>query len=308
MSGKAKIPQRGVAVVLAMGVAALAAIAATAILVTQSTWARQAELAANHAQAQFVVQAGMDWARAVLSDDRRSSRVDHLAEPWALRLAPMPVENGKIVGYIEDEQGRFNLNNLVKDGKVSLAQLAQFRRLLATLGLPTALADSLADWLDADSAPQPGSGAEDKHYMTLQPPYLAANRTLVDVAELVLVHGFDDNVRTRLRAFVTALPRYTAVNVNTAPGEVLAAIIDGLDLDAARALAAQRTRTYFRDRADFRARLPRELRSAESDITVSSDYFTARMSASIGGAQAHGTVLLARQGAGWPEIVWRKSL
>ena len=81
--------QRGVAIVLAMGVVALAAMAATAIMVTQSTWARRSELTSDHVQAQLIIKAGVDWARAVLSDDRRASNVDHLGEPWALRLPPM---------------------------------------------------------------------------------------------------------------------------------------------------------------------------------------------------------------------------
>ena len=189
--------QRGVAVVLAMGVVALATMAATAIVVTQSTWSRQRELGADHVQAQLVLRAGVDWACAVLSDDRRTSAVDHLGEPWALRLPPLPVDNGKLAGHIEDQQGVFNLNNLVSEGKVVLSQLAHFRRLLAILDLPADLADALADWLDADSEPQPRGGAEDRYYLGLEAPYLAANRPLVDVAELALVRGFDDG---RLRA------------------------------------------------------------------------------------------------------------
>ena len=82
--------QRGVAIVLAISVVALATLVATAIMVSQSTWARQLELTAEHVQARSVLQAGADWARAVLSDDRRLSNVDHLGEPWALRLPPMP--------------------------------------------------------------------------------------------------------------------------------------------------------------------------------------------------------------------------
>jgi general secretion pathway protein K len=121
-------PQHGVAIVLAMGVAALAALAATAMMVSQSTWSRQVELAAAHAQAQLLILAGLDWARAVLSDDRRASNVDHPGEPWALRLPPIPVENGSLAGHIEDQQGKFNLNNLLKAGKVNPAQLAHFCR------------------------------------------------------------------------------------------------------------------------------------------------------------------------------------
>jgi general secretion pathway protein K len=298
--------QRGVAIVLAMGVVALAAMAATAIVATQSAWARRSELTSDHVQAQLIIKAGLDWARAVLSDDRRVSAVDHLGEPWALRLPPMPVDNGKLAGYIEDQQGVFNLNNLVNNGKVNLTQLEHFRRLLAILDLPAELADALADWLDADSEPQPRGGAEDSYYLGLERPYLAANRPLIDVAELALVRGFDGNVRARLRPFVTALPRVTAVNVNTAAPEVYAAIVDGLNLDGARALVAKRERAYFRDNADFLNRLPNGAAVPIDDIAVSSSFFMATMRVTIGGAEARGTALLARDDTRWPAIVWRK--
>ena len=299
--------QRGVAIVLAMSVVALAAMAAATIMATQSTWARHSALQAEHVQAQALLQVGVDWARAMLSDDRRASTVDHLGEPWALRLPPIPVENGKLAGYIEDQQSRFNLNNLVKDGKVSLTELARFRRLLAILGLPTHLAAALADWVDADNEPQPqGNGAEDSYYLAQNPPYLAANRPLTDVAELAAVRGYDENVRAVLRPFVSALPRTTAVNANTAPAEVLAAVIEGLDLDAARALVAQRERIYFRGFADVSAQLPKGIAAPGDAISVNSDYFIATMQVSIGEAQARGAVLLARTDFGWPAIVWRK--
>jgi general secretion pathway protein K len=303
-----RIRQRGVAIVLAMGVVALAAMAATAIMVSQSTWSRQVELTTDHIQARAVLLAGADWARAVLSDDLRVSNVDHLGEPWALKLPPMSVENGELVGQIEDQQGAFNLNNLVTGGQISLVQLARFRRLLAILGLPDELADALADWIDEDSQPQPRDGAEDAYYLALNPPYIAANRPLIDVAELALVRGFDNNVRARLRPYVSALPGSTAVNVNTAPPEVLASIIEGLDLGSAQTLVAQRDRSYFRDATDFTNRLPHGATAAPGDISVNSDYFMATLRVTIGGAQARGTALLARRGSGWPDILWRKYL
>lgn len=298
--------QRGVAIILAMGVVALAALTASAMMIAQSTWTRQNELTADHVQAQTLVQVGVDWTRAVLSDDRRASNIDYLGEPWALRLPPMPLENGELAGHIEDQQGAFNLNNLVKDGKVNIAQLAHFQRLLSILGLPPELAAALADWIDADSEPQPQGGAEDEYYLQLQPPYLAANRPLTDVDELALVRGFDEGARARLRPFVSALPTFTAVNVNTASPEVIAAVIDGLGLDGARALVEKRGRTYFRDRTDFMSRLPGGVTAAAEDISFSSDYFMVRMRVTIGSAQARCTALLARPDANWPTVVWRK--
>lgn len=293
------------AIVMAMSVVALAAIATTAMMMTQSTWTRETELQSDHAQAEALIQAGVDWARAVLSDDRRLNNIDHLKEPWALRLPPMPVDNGELAGFIEDQQGAFNLNNLVLGGNISVAQLDRFRRLLSILGLPPTLADSLADWLDADSNQQP-NGAEDEYYLSLPSPYLAANRPLTDVAELALVRGFTIEVRNRLNPFVTALPANTALNVNTASPEVLSAVIDGLDLDAARSLVAQRERTYFRDYSDFASRVPRGAVISESDLKVSSNYFLARVRVTIGGAEARGLALMVRPDIGWPAIVWRK--
>ena len=300
------IRQRGVAVVLAMGVVAAAAIAAAAMLASQSTWSRQAELTAEHVQAQALVQAGIDWGRALLSDDRRLASVDHLGEPWALRLPPIPVDNGELAGQIDDQQGLFNLNNLVRNGTVSPAHLAQFRRLLEILALPDALAASLVDWLDADGVPQPQGGAESGYYQGLQPPYLAANRPLGDVAELALVRGFDEAVRARLRPFVTALPRFTPVNVNTASPEVLAAVVGNLDLDAARALTAQRSRAYFRNLSEFLAELPPGAVADGNNVTTASQYFVASARVTIGGAQARGSALLERESRGWPTVVWRK--
>jgi general secretion pathway protein K len=267
-----------VAVVLAMGVVALAAIAAAAMLASQSTWARHAELSAGHAQAQALVQAGVDWARALLYDDRRLSNVDHLGEPWAMRLPPVPVDNGELAGQIEDQQGAFNLNNVFTGAKQNPIQVLQWRRLLQILGLPDALADT----------------------------YLATGRPLVDVAELALLPGFDAPVRARLRGFVTALPRFTAINVNTASPEVLAAVIEGLDLDAARDLAAKRTRAYFRNRADFLAQLPPGTTAGGNDVATSSEFFQAGILVTIGAAQARGSALLERTNSGWPIVVWRK--
>lgn len=301
--------QLGVAIVLAMGVVALAAMAATAMMITQSTWSRESELTADHVQAQTLVLAGVDWARAVLSDDRRLGNIDHLGEPWALRLPPMSVETGELSGYIEDQQGLFNLNNLVKGGKVNAVQLGHFQRLLSLLDLPEALSDTLVDWIDADSEPQPQGGAEDGVYLALQPPYLAANRPLTDISELALVQGFDDGVRARLRPFVSALPAFTAVNVNTAPPEVIAAVIDGLSLDGARDLIAQRDRAYFRDSNDLIRHLPQGVLVAVENISFGSDYFMTTLRVTIGSAQARGTALLARGAVGsWPAIVWRKAL
>lgn len=277
-----KTEQRGVAIVLAMGVVALAAMAATAVMVTQSTWARRIELGADYAQAETLIAVGVDWTRALLRADRQASRVDTLDEPWAQKLPPIPVENGSLAGFIEDQQGRFNLNNLVRDGQRDSVQLAHFQALLGILGLPPGLGESLAAQLQATASP------------------------LVDVAELALIPGFDDGVRLRLRPFVSVLPVFTPINVNTASAELIAAVVQDLELDAARSLVDKRQRVYLRDYTEFMNQLPRGARAAKEDIAFGSNYFLVQLRVSVGDAQARGSALLARTSADWPSIVWRK--
>jgi general secretion pathway protein K len=99
------------------------------------------------------------------------------------------------------------------------------------------------------------------------------------------------------------------VNVNTAAPEVLAAVVDGLGLDGARALVVQRERAYFRSTSEFLDRLPRGLTVPSGTISVGSNYFMATIDADYGGAHARGLALLARDESGsWPAIVWRKYL
>lgn len=304
MSRKA---QRGAAVILAMSVAALAAIAATAVLAAQSVWMREQALYADHAQARALVGAAIDWSRSVLAESGRADGPDHLGQPWALRFAPVAFDNGRIGGHIEDQQGLFNLNNLVIEGRVSLPHVHQFTRLLRALGLSPSLADALVDWQDADRDPRSAGGAEDAYYLALDPPYTAANRPLADVSELALVRGFDEATRARLHGYVTALPRRTAVNVNTAPPEVLMTLAE-IDIDQARSVAAQRASRHFNDTAEFLSALPAGIEIRRDDIGVASDFFVVSVSARIGESQAAGAALLVRGKQGWPAIAWRKFL
>ena len=94
--------------------------------------------------------------------------------------------------------------------------------------------------------------------------------------------------------------------VNPATAEVLAAVVDGLDLDSARAIVARRERTTYRAVSDFTSQLPGTASTANGTLTVGSDYFVANVRVTIGGAQARGIALLQRGPQGWPAILWRK--
>ena len=56
--------------------------------------------------------------------------MDSLGEDWATQLPTFVVEGGSVGAWIEDLQGRFNLNALVADGSASTAAVERLRWLL----------------------------------------------------------------------------------------------------------------------------------------------------------------------------------
>ena len=298
--------QRGVVVIVALLIVSLAATAAAFMLQQQDFSARQLEAARDYEQARWVLRGGTHWARSILAEDARNSRVDHDRELWASGLPPTDIEQGRLSGAIRDQQGLFNLNNLARDGKSSERDVAALKRMLATLTLRADLAEAIADWIDADSI-QNHRGAEDAHYLRLPAPYRAANRPMTDINDLMRVHGVDEAVLARLRPYATVLPQRTPVNVNLAPPEVLSAVIEGLSLPEARVLASSRSAAPFRDRDDFRARLPRrELQVSDEDISVDSQFFLVEGRAQVGKADLRVSTLLLRGSGSLPTIVWQR--
>jgi len=304
---KSPTRQGGAVVIVAMLIVALAATAASLMLQQQDMAIRQLEAARDYEQARWLLNGGAQWARVILRADARSSTIDHGGELWATGLPPTDIEQGKLSGEIQDQQGFFNLNNLVRDGKSSARDVANLKRLLQTIGLRVDLADAIADWIDADSELQSPEGAEDAYYLSLATPYRTANQPMSGIEELLRVRGCDDAAVARLRQFATVLPRRTPVNVNMAPPEVLAAIVDGLTLPEALVLASSRRSAPFRGRDDFRTRLPRtELNVENEDISVDTQFFLVQGRANVGKADLRMQALVQRIGVTLPSIVWQR--
>jgi general secretion pathway protein K len=304
--------QRGVAVVTAILVVAVAASAAAYMLSQQSATLNQTALVASRAQADAYAQAGLDWARGILAEDARRSAVDTLQDDWARPLAGLPVERAIVSGAITDLQARFNLNNVVKDGRRSDADVKILERLLELQGLDTGLAAAVLDWVDADSDPAGNGGAEDSYYLALARPHRAANRPMVQVEELYSVRGFDPAAVAKLRPLVTALPARTPVNANTAPPEVLAALLPELSGDEVRALVEERNAKPFRDLADLKARAKKvDASTLDANLDVKSSHFLVQVGVSQDDVQVAGEALVARAAAGASPataIIWRRPL
>ena len=299
--------ERGVAAITAILIVAVAASAATLMLAQQSAMVDQALLVSSRAQADLYARAGLDWARGVLlQDSRASGAVDSLGEGWAQPIAALPVERAVVSGAITDEQGKFNLNNLVRDNRRSDADVKLFQNLLRSQGLPAELADAVVDWIDADSDLSGPGGAEDAYYLSLRRPYRTANAPMMQVEELYRVRGFDAPTVAKLRPYVSALPGATEVNVNTAPEAVLLAMLPDLG-ERISQLARDRAAKPLMKKEDIPVWARRQLTAVEqARLGIRSDYFYVRVQVAQDDVELSTDALIARAGGTPPAIVWRR--
>ena len=295
--------QRGVAVITAILIVAIAASVATLMLAQQSAMVDQAMLISSRAQADLYARAGIDWARGVLLQDSRA--VDSLDEAWAQPIAALPVERALVSGSITDEQGKFNLNNLIRDNQRSNPDIFMFQALLRMQGLAPELADAVVDWIDENSDLESSGGAEDAYYLSLAKPYRAANAPMAQVEELYRVRGFDAATVAKLRPYVTALPQNTMVNVNTASQPVLRAVLPVQVASEAIAKFVQERRTKpARSRDELAQRLQQQTIAAVAAVDVKSEFFSVRVNVSQDDVELSTEALVQRIDGRPPAVAW----
>ena len=275
--------QRGAALLLAMIIVTLVATLAVS-MVWQQWRAVQTETAERaRSQSAWILMGALDWAGLILKEDARPSGggVDHLGEPWAVPLAEARLSTFLAVdkdntddapeaflsGSITDAQSRFNVYNLIgSDNKASLPDLEILRKLCENLNVTATTADLVASGMVAANAAagSPGAPAD---------PPLKPYR----VSQLAWF-GVDAQALQRLEPYITLIQARTKVNINTAPREVIAAALPGLNVGDAERMVQYRQRTPFKKLQDIMTQLPPSLKSSdiEPNVSWSSSYFEVR--------------------------------
>lgn len=292
MSGQGR-KQRGAALLMAMVIVTLVATF-SASMVWQQWRAVQVESAERvRTQATWVLSGALDWAMLILREDQRTGGPDHLGEPWAIPLAEArlstflaadsnnnaPDDAGTpdafLSGQVEDATARYNLRNILSpEGDLIAEEVAVLKRLCEYAGLSPALGDGLAAaWRKAtlatiaeDPTMMEKLGGEDaRRQAPLQP------LRLDDLTWL----GVDAATVERLRPMLTVMPVRTKVNLNTASREVLASVVDGLDVGRAARLVQVRQRNPFKSLDSLAEVLgPGSWRADR--LAISSDFFEVR--------------------------------
>ena len=298
--------QRGVAVLMAMLVVALATIIAVNLLWRASLDQRRTAASLTADQGYMFLQGAEAWAGDILREDLQVSGPDsdHLGEIWAFELPPVPVDGGFIIGQLTDLQGRFNVNNLITDqGVADPIAKAQFERLLRNLELDPGLAGAVTDWIDVDTETTFPSGGEDGEYSGADPAYRTPNVPITTITELMAINGFDADIYGVLAPHISALPVGTALNVNTADPFVLSSLSDDIDLLRAEALVEERGEADFINIQDSFAPF------LEEDMLLRIDgvsrFFQLSATISIGTSQYSMYSLLQRDDSGLVRAVFR---
>lgn len=242
------VRNRGVALITAMLISALATIIAANLAWDNALDVRRTMVLLARDQAQQVSLGAESWIISILHQDLEDSETDHLGEIWAIDLPGLPLEGGEVFGAVEDLQGRFNINNLVDaDGTINEESVEQFRRLLEALGLDRRIAGIAADWLDSDSDASFPDGAEDAIYSSMLPPYRTANQPISSASEMAALEGMDRQTFNILKPHITALPGRTTINVNTATPAVLMSLDENMTMADVEGLIAEREGNGFAD-------------------------------------------------------------
>ena len=225
--------QRGVALIVALLVVALATVLIAGLLDRGELTLARVRNDAREAQAFAYAQGVETYAARVLAQAVASGENNDSANSsWGVPLPPLPVPGGMLSASMRDRNGCFNLNNLIDaSGQPSTSWLPKFQRLLRVLKLDENLAAAVVDWMRPTPTP------DERYYLQQEPPYRPAQRGFVHVSELRLVRGVSADVYAHLAPEVCALPRGTLININTASVAVLMTLSSVTTEQMAKAIA-----------------------------------------------------------------------
>ncbi len=282
--GMARSPRRlaqgGAAILMAMLVVVLVATMASAMMWQQWRAVEVESAQRTRVQSAWILTGALDWARLILREDSHDN--DNLSEAWAVPLAPArlstflaadhgealvsddsdPDQEAFLSGGIQDLQARLNVANLVGGGKLNESSLAAWGRLFNLLNLPKAELDVLAQSLLQANSIAASSNSD--------APVPLVPKRVADLAWL----GLSAATLQTIDPCVTLLPERTPVNLNTAPPEVLMAVLPGLDLAQARQLVQLRSVKPFGSLADAqRVTVNSSLHFDPAEHSVFSRYF-----------------------------------
>jgi general secretion pathway protein K len=274
--------QKGVAIVTALLLSTLAVTIVTSLFWLQQVQVRSMENQRLQLQTRWILRGALDLSRLILNQDFIDSRLyTRLDGIWSTPLEETRLDdyvererlqgesfNATLSGRMTDAQSRYNLGNLAQGKQVNADEVAVFERLLSNLRLDSGLAQGVASMV-----------AQSNTVVVPQQQQSSTNEPmgLVRVEDLLAVSGFTPQAIEQLRDYVIVLPTVgqVALNVNTAPAELLSALVPGLSLSDAAAMVNARKTVYYRTKQEFEALYQIVGKPIAAKWDIRSDYFLA---------------------------------
>ncbi len=278
-------------------------------------------------QGRSLTRSGLALARYLLARDVKEQEqvFDHYGETWAQFLRQKEVslpelKTGELNGTLRDESGKLPINYLVDDaGEYRPAYRRILTRLLKQKPFELdameveQILQPLKDWMDPDDLPTGEFGAEESYYAEQGSLATCPNGPLQALGELRYVKGLGAKLfggsgdQPGLKDLCTVHTE-GRININTAPPEILAAMVqEGIGPDTALEFARDAV-SYRQERQhyDFLAETDwyRNRMAGYNDIQlpahvagVQSDFFAVRLQARTGAKTTSLFCLLRRSKA-----------
>jgi len=315
---EARRGERGAALLTAMIIVALVATLAGS-MVWQQWRAIQVEAAERaRTQSAWILSGALDWARLILREDAKNGAVtggniDHLGEPWAVPLAEARLStflaadkdntddgpDAFLSGAITDAMARYNLTNLIDaTGDIDKRELATLEVLCTTVGVSAEVASRIAIGLRDAAPPVPAAPGASAPTFTrpADPPLMPQSASQlgwlgIDAESLRALEPYIVLIPDTLR-----FPNSALVNANTAPREVLVAVVDKLDLATAERIVQARQRTPLKSVTDLAALAPGVPAASLNRLAFGSNYFHVRGRLRLGDVVLEQRSLVKRNG------------
>ncbi len=315
--------QRGVAIITALLLTMLSVTIVASLFWSQQVQVRSMENQRLHLQTKWILRGALDWARLVLRQDGLdNASYTALTAVWNTPLAETRLDqyierervqgeifDASLSGRIIDATSRYNLVNLSDGRTVNKVHLQIYQRLLTNLQVDPALARKTAELVAASAAPVlqalPGGEGVPAGGAAAPAPAPAVGSisgtpiALTQLDDLLAIPGYTREIVAKLREFVTVLPEKSTVNVNTAPAEVIAALVEGYSVSEANALVARRKQAFYRQPSDFTGQLyEKQDKAVNGAYDVKSEWFLVISRVRLDRAALDAEALISRKLAG----------
>ena len=277
----------------------------------------QAENFLNSVQAVRLARSGVEGAIGLLRSDDPS--YDTRKDTWALDFPAVAIGEGKVEVLIDDEDGKIPINQLVLANGVDINKDVEkrLRALISRLGGRPEVVDALIDWIDTNEDVTGTEGAEEEYYKDLG--YHSKNGPIDSLDELSLIKGFDKEllVTKKFLDYVTAMATDGKININTAPVEVLYAVLGTQTTALAQPLNEGDIEDLVRHREEHEFKAAKDVNevvkvsTAQAGnlaglIKVNSAFFTVHSKCLLGKVVYNAETTLRRDGDTIITVSWRE--